>query len=331
MPSTGGTAQWERSGGGEPGAGHKPLIRLVYESLAAQMGSAYDQSWPPATPFAMETFAMAKAIAYDVHGANKRLANSFLPTKATAATGMLQRWERIFGKPPLPGDTEVVRRARIVAAWLAFVTTNAQQSIVDALSTALGPIYVGLFHLNAGNATIYVNGVSNTVATVPGGSPTGVTITGTPAGVYQLYFKITSTGGLGAGQFEWSTNAGGTFVQTGRTLTSSFVLGTTGLTASFPAGTYTNGDSYLTQASPLIPWASNLAYVGVQVTQTVPGYHNTDGSPNQAFYNAVGNVMTILDSALPAWTLFDWFVTATGTQSGFFLDQPDLDLEIFDV
>jgi hypothetical protein len=297
------------------------------------MGSAYDQKWPPSTPFAMETYAIAKALAYDGYGCNQRLANNFNPAKAQLVTGMLQRWERIFGTPPIPGDTERTRQARVSAAWLRFTTSNSLQPIIDSLSAALGSLFVGINHQTTGNMLSYVQGL--TAVTASGTTPQAVTVTGTPSSAYQMLIQITTTGGLGAGQFKWSINNGGSFVQTGQTIVASFAFNgpstVTGLTAGFPAGTYTNGDTYTMSADPAVPWLSTLAHIDVQVAVPSGIYSqpNATGTPNALFYSVIGKMGPILDQALPFWTTWDWFFNSSlGTQS-FRLDEPDLSLEAF--
>jgi len=69
-----------------------------------------------------------------------------------------------------------------------------------------------------------------------------VTLTGTTKSVLAIEIDITATGIRGVATFSWKL--GGVVQQTGQTVAATFVLGTTGLTANFPAGTYTNGDVY---------------------------------------------------------------------------------------
>ncbi len=161
MPFTGGaTPSPERYGGGE-GNSDIPLVQRIYESLSAARGSAYDNTWPPTTAVGIETMALARAIALDGWGANQRLANNMLPSKASSFTGMLQRWERIFNVPPLPGDPDPVRRARVVNAWLQFTTNNA----IDAVTTAIqGALPAGLF-----NAILHVTNINIANSWWPGG------------------------------------------------------------------------------------------------------------------------------------------------------------------
>jgi hypothetical protein len=330
MPATGGAASSpERYGGGE-GNSNAPLVQRIYESLGAQMGNAYDQAWPPSTPFAMETFAIAKAIAFDGYGCNQRLQNNFRPDKCTAVTGMLQRWERIFNVPPLPTDTEAVRRARVSAAWTRFTTSNSLQPIVDALAAALGPVFVQVNHQTTGNALSYVQGI--TAVTAVGTTPPAVTVAGSPINPSQIQIAVTTGGPRGTALFKWSTNNGGSYVQTGQTTVATFplLLGAfdTGLVAKFPPGTYTNDNVYTMQADPTVPWLSTLAHIDVQVTQPSALY-GAPNVPNALFYATVAQIGPILDQALPFWCTWSWYMNNSSGTIGFKFDEADYDVEAF--
>lgn len=94
-----------------------------------------------------------------------------------------------------------------------------------------------------GAAPCCVTGFVQGPVTGTGTTPQAVTLTGTPvASPTSISISITSTGAVGAAQFSWSLN--GVVQQSAQTVTSTFVLGSTGLTANFPAGTYTSGDTY---------------------------------------------------------------------------------------
>jgi uncharacterized protein YmfQ (DUF2313 family) len=241
MPANGGASPgFERYGGGENGT-NIPLLQRVYMSIAQQRGSAYDQSWPPATIVGMENMAIARAITFDGYGANQRLANNFIPTKASLATGMLQRWERIFGLAPLSTDTEPTRRARVAAAWQRISASNALQPITDQLTAALGPLFVKITHQTPATALTYW-----------------------PAG---------------------ATNAG-------------------------------------------TPWYSTIYHVLVQTTQNVAGYSNADGSPNAAFYAAVGAIGPIMEQMLPAWCTWNLFIQSSHGANEFRFDEHNFDIEV---
>lgn len=76
------------------------------------------------------------------------------------------------------------------------------------------------------------------------GPPTGVTITGTPTADIDGQIKITTGGTVGTALFSWYTDGGTTPVATGVATAADVVLGTTGLTAHFAAGTYVLNDTY---------------------------------------------------------------------------------------
>ena len=145
--------------------GGAPLLQRVFESIAAQRGSAYDQTTQSAV--GTENMAIARAITFDLYGSNERLANNMRPATMTAA-GLLPRWEAIFDEPPQPGDTEGVRRARIAAAWANVGLANTHQPVVDALTATLGPLFTGtILYQLPGTALSIWPGASNATATTP--------------------------------------------------------------------------------------------------------------------------------------------------------------------
>ena len=78
-----------------------------------------------------------------------------------------------------------------------------------------------------------------------GTAPPGVKLTGRPTlGSLQVVLKITTGGALGAALFEWSVDGGATWVATGVATAAAVVLGSTGLTAVFSAGTYGTDNLY---------------------------------------------------------------------------------------
>jgi hypothetical protein len=91
-----------------------------------------------------------------------------------------------------------------------------------------------------------VQGSENMVKT--GTGPSAVFVDGISVAPYSIVLKITAGGSLGAAQFKWSSDGGSTFT-TGVTVVSSVVLGSIGLTAYFPAGTYVLGTTYTCQTA----------------------------------------------------------------------------------
>lgn len=96
----------------------------------------------------------------------------------------------------------------------------------------------------------------------------------------------------------------------------------------------------ITQATlSLIPWTSTLAHVLVQ-TQTPAGWTEAQ------YQTAVAQIGSIMDWALPAWATWDVYRDGAGrqppinhppggflpdAQAGVYLDDPNLDNEVFDV
>ncbi len=127
--------------------------------------------------------------------------------------------------------------------------------------------------LGAGNAAAYVNVLSgtSTMSAVTHVSGTGGTdtVTGTPASsVTTIEVDITTGGSVGVALFSWKLN--GVVQQTGQTTASTFVLGSTGLTWGFGAGTYVTTDVYTAynQAVLLTVAAKYAGVAGNSITVT---------------------------------------------------------------
>jgi hypothetical protein len=127
-----------------------PRLRRVIESLEAQRGDAYARG--PGTTVYADNMALARVIDRDVDGANERVANAFTPSKMTVASGVLPRWELIFGIVPGPNDTQVVRQARIATAFQRLSQPGNYQQILDDVEAALGPCFVQIIHQDPPNA-----------------------------------------------------------------------------------------------------------------------------------------------------------------------------------
>lgn len=94
--------------------------------------------------------------------------------------------------------------------------------------------------------------------------------------------------------------------------------------ASYPWGTVVPG----------VPWYSTVAHVLIKVNQPA-GYTLAD------FWAAVGRLAPVMDHLLPIEVTWDFYVCpSVGVHvnvpggpscAGFYLDEPDLDLEVFDV
>lgn len=93
-------------------------------------------------------------------------------------------------------------------------------------------------------------GTSPIIAT--GTTPPAVTLTGTPNDVYSFEIDITTLGVRGVAVFKWSSDGGSTYT-TGVLTAATVVLGSTGVTANFPTGTYA-ADNVYTSFSTVIQW-----------------------------------------------------------------------------
>jgi|SRR5579872_1165834 len=98
------------------------------------------------------------------------------------------------------------------------------------------------------------------------GAP-GVKLNGRPTlGSMRLVISITLGGAVGTAQFEWSTDGGVTFPNTGVLTGSSVALGSTGLTATFEPGTYTTTMVYMAPtpvAEVILGWIVALVNLDV--------------------------------------------------------------------
>jgi hypothetical protein len=123
-----------------------------------------------------------------------------------------------------------------------------------------------------------VTGVMSAV-TASGTAPPTVTLSGTPnvAVLTNVEIDISTTGTLGTATFQWKQN--GSVQQTGQTTAATFALGSTGLTANFSVGAYTNNDVY-TALVQVSAWADQSGS-GNNTTQSTgsnqPAYHSSGG------------------------------------------------------
>jgi hypothetical protein len=286
----------------------------VLEAMQSARGSAYSTSQNSAVY--VENAGLARIIDRDVYGANERLAAQFTPTGMTVA-GLLPRWEKILGIVSNPATPEATRRARVAQTWARIGQTNDDQPIRDALSAALGPVFVGI---------VYASG-ANVLEWWPGNFGLGgITAFSTP-----LVTLTTSTGP--APQTAWygqsitianAVNASnnGTFTIVAGSPPST-VQWNNAAAVSPDAGSGAGIQWSITNA---VPWSSNVAHIQIQVQ--VPG-----GWSESQFQAAIGNVFPVLDSIMPAWATWDWWrVDSVHGTKGFYLDSPhNLDNDIFDV
>ena len=78
---------------------------------------------------------------------------------------------------------------------------------------------------------------------VTGTTPPAMTLSGTPAAPYDFNIQITTGGARGTAVFKWSSDGGTTFT-TLVTTAATTVLGSTGITANWPVGTYNVDNVY---------------------------------------------------------------------------------------
>jgi hypothetical protein len=323
MPFTGGACPSpERYGGGE-GLGNKPLLQVVWESIAAARGSAYDQQWPPTTAVGYENMAIARAVCFDGYGANARLANNFQPGKMTA-TGLLPRWETVFGTPPNPGDPDSVRRARILAAWAKLGAANAIQQVFDVLRSTLGSLYTGIVQYTPTSGFAWWPGFTGSAASVTSTGPaqaSGVTVSGEPQIPTPTYGQslVLSNCATAAnnGTFEVNSGLSGgvlTYINAAAVSPDYGVGGTAGV----PTVQWS-------LVNPTAPWLSTIAQLSIQLN--VPAGYGTALSPNALWWATVATCRAALDQLLPAWMTFDFFVLDSAGVQAFKLDENNLDLE----
>lgn len=121
-----------------------------------------------------------------------------------------------------------------------------------------------------------------------------VTLTGTPTANEDIIIQITTGGALGTAIFKWSSN-GGTSYTTGVTTAATVTLTGTGLTANFPAGTYTLNNVYSSQST--LGFATAASAV-VTVTQLSPAQTGTTSHQGRLLdiqnWNPLGSTQPIL-------------------------------------
>ena len=325
MPFTGGFSPGPlRTGGGDAGSS-APRLQRIFESIAARRGKAFDQT--PNSIVGAENMAYARAIDNDVFGANERFVNEMNPATATV-DGNLPRWENIFGCPPVPGDTQVARQARVVRRAARFAATNDPQGITDALSAEIGTLFIGLTLITPTQANTWWPGMGGTVASVTAVGGNRVTISGltlVPTDAPGKTITITNAG---------SPGNNGTYLIQSRVSATSVVYINNGSPVSpdYGIGGLIGSPTVAwTMSNPGQPWTSSIAHILVQVNPTgVPGYTNPDGTLNGAFFQKVAAVNPLLDWLLPTDHTFDWYITSSHGGIGWYLDEPNLDIEAFD-
>ncbi|MFO7179578.1 MAG: hypothetical protein DIU78_012850 [Pseudomonadota bacterium] len=88
--------------------------------------------------------------------------------------------------------------------------------------------------------------------TASGGGP-AVTLTGTPAGDYQLVIEITKAGAVSTAEFRWSIDGGESWEAEDVVTAATVALGSTGITANFAAGSYVLAETYSAETNAYVP------------------------------------------------------------------------------
>lgn len=101
----------------------------------------------------------------------------------------------------------------------------------------------GTFAVPGSGLTLTFDGTPTNGAVTQTGSGPVVTVTGTPLGEYDFVIEITTGGAVATAIFRWSSNGGSTWT-TGVTTAATVLLGATGVTANFAAGTYVVASTY---------------------------------------------------------------------------------------
>lgn len=325
MPFSGGySPQPERTGGGDAGS-RVPRLQRIFESIAARRGKAFDQT--DTSIVGAENLALAKAIDADLYGANERFANEMNPVTSTV-DGLLPRWEKIFGAKSIPGDTQTVRQARVGAAAARFGTLNNTQGIIDAVTAVLGPLFAGLTLITPTEANTWWPGLAGSAGKVTAVSGNQVTVAGLAGVPSDASGKQIIVGNAA------SAGNAGTFPIQSRVSATSVVIINNGSPVSpdYGAGGSSGSPTIVWQlVNHVQPWTSTLEHILVEVNPTaVPGYVNADGTMNGAFFAAVNAINPVLDWLLPADMTFAWYVESSHGGPGWYLDEQNLDLEIFD-
>ncbi len=184
-----------------------------------------------------------------------------------------------------------------------------------------------MLRLDPGVGCTYTAGLGT--VTSGGTTPPAVTFTGTPAStVGQIQLNITTPGALGTAMFEWFMN--GVLQQTGQTTTATFVLGTTGVTANFPVGSYVATNYWYVSNNPISAIAdqSGTGDVNKNVLQATASAQPTlvladstaNGQPTILFGCAIASLQALVSgtwaSALAQPST--WIVVAKG--ANFYVD-----------
>ena len=293
--------------------GATPRVKQIQDGLADARGTAYDTS--AGTTVWIDDHASARAVA-GIWDANELLANQANPSKLTIA---LARWEKILSLPVDLALSEKARRDRALAVVSRTGATPNYQEVVDRLNILFAPVTFSIVHSSSGGSGVVTSWPGGWYIQSSGGSPPPVTLTGQPSSNLTISIAITGAGTLGVATFSWTD---GTTTATGVMTATNAVLGATGLTAHFPAGTYGTSQSY--QSNP-VTVGFYSAVSKLTIVTVKPSWMTY-----AQYYQKTTGIFPLLDAFLPAWVTFD--VVLDGPNgAGIYLDEfYALDNERFD-
>ncbi len=142
--------------------------------------------------------------------------------------------------------------------------------------------------------------VLNAIMSATGTLPPVVTQSGTPTRFIDLRVEVTTLGTLGIAVFRWSEDGGANWTS-GVTTAATTVLGTTGITLAWPAGTYATDNVYVGKVAQ---WNDSsgrgknfenaLAANGIQLPKIT--FNAINGKPALEFNKAAQTYLRLADS-----------------------------------
>lgn len=166
-------------------------------------------------------------------------------------------------------------------------------------------------------------GTTPPAATITG-APSASTASGASAGTAMVEIDIEVPGILGTAQFQWLLN--GVFQASGLVTAAHVALGTTGLTANFPAGTYATAPSrnIYTAYATVGAWADQSGHgrsASNGTSSQQPLYSNQDShynsQPSLTFVAANTSYLGVALTQLQPMTIYIVGNETTGSVAGF--------------
>lgn len=131
----------------------------------------------------------------------------------------------------------------------AYTSGQLAEALIDALRKGGSPVY--------GCRLTGSIAAANSAVTSAGTTPPVVTIAGSAADYFDLRIEITTAGTLGTSRFRYSLDGGITYSQIRATAASHLMAGT-GITITFPAGTYAADNVYTATCAPALLNATDI-------------------------------------------------------------------------